>query len=109
MESPTVMLSWLRQHLQIPTLGKLGREGDWQFRPCIRSDIHVVSSSYSQMLVKDLNFTLVHHYSVRLVVAGGWWLVLICCKRKVLLTGCWLLADVDLVREEKKLLAGWLT
>jgi len=35
--------------------------------------------------------------------------VLICCKRKVLLTGCWLVADVDLVREEKKLLAGWLT
>jgi len=33
--------------------------------------------------------------------------VLICCKRKVLLTGCWLVADVDLVREEKKT-AGWL-
>jgi len=34
--------------------------------------------------------------------------VLIYCKRKVLLTGCWLVADADLVREEKNCwLAGW--
>jgi hypothetical protein len=35
---------------------------------------------------------------LRLVrLAGGWWLVLICYVRKILLTGCWLLADAELM------------
>jgi hypothetical protein len=30
-------------------------------------------------------------------LAGCWWLVLICSERKILLAGCWLLADAKLV------------